>query len=311
MVNRTINHFDILAAKQAYSEGKNVTELLRNQLNVVGNTSEIIETAYDLQAGSYIEYVVRNLAQATSYATELASILDMHTNPRNSMLDIGTGELTTLSLVTRELANKPKRIFAFDISWSRLHVGLHFAKKLLGADYGRLKVFSADISGIPLPDKSVSIATSSHALEPNGQNLYELMSELFRVTLDKLVLFEPCYEINTEEGRRRMDKLGYIKGLDDVVEKLGGKVIEKIRIRNSINPLNPTVCFVIVPSPRPASINSDNVKNGIFSVPGTNKPMRRVGGFYFSNETGLCFPVLRSIPILKSKAAILASALAD
>jgi ubiquinone/menaquinone biosynthesis C-methylase UbiE len=312
MTKRQLNYFDILEAKKACAEGKNITELLRSQKNVAGNTSEIIEVAYDLQAGTYIEYVEKNPKQAALYARELASILDTYISPQASMLDIGTGELTTLSLLTKTLINKPKNIFAFDISWSRIYKGLAYARKTMSTDYERLTPFVGDISEIPLLDKTINITTSSHALEPNGDKLKELMAELFRITIDKLVLFEPCYEINTDEGKKRMDRLGYIKNIEGVAKELGGKLIEKIKIQNTSNPLNPTVCFVIKP---PSMLNhgSANEKIGkdIFAVPGTNRPLKALDDFYFSSDTGLCFPTIKSIPILKLNAAILASALCD
>ena len=39
----------------AYRRGENITALLRNLDAQDGNTEAIIETAYDLQAGSYVE----------------------------------------------------------------------------------------------------------------------------------------------------------------------------------------------------------------------------------------------------------------
>jgi hypothetical protein len=183
----------------------------------------------------------------------------------------------------------------------------------MGADYRLLKLFVADINEIPLRDKSINITTSSHALEPNGGTLKELLSELFRITIDKLVLFEPCFEINTEEGKQRMERLGYIKNIDGVVEELGGKLIEKITIKNTINPLNPTVCFIITPPPSVKEVPSTkaNSKRSMFSVPGTDIPLIKVEDYFFSNQVGLCYPTLKAIPILKSNAAILASSLCD
>ena len=55
-----MNSLILQKAKQAYSEGKNVTEFLRSEFQESQNTSEIIEIAYDLQAGSYIEWVNLN-----------------------------------------------------------------------------------------------------------------------------------------------------------------------------------------------------------------------------------------------------------
>ena len=73
-----MRHFNIVSARKAYADGKNVTELLRQQKGVSFNTPEIIETSYDLQAGTYIECVRGNIEHATHYASELASILDGH-----------------------------------------------------------------------------------------------------------------------------------------------------------------------------------------------------------------------------------------
>jgi SAM-dependent methyltransferase len=307
-----IKHFDILLAKDAFTNGENVIDLLRRQKNLANNTSEIIETAYDLQAGSYIDYALNNKEFVDAYASQLAKILDKHMTSHASILDVGTGELTNLSFIIKKLLNKPKSIYAFDISWSRISKGIDFANNNMGSDFKNLKPFVGDIKEIPLLSKSIDITTSNHALEPNGANLHELMQELFRITADKLVLFEPCYEINSVEGKQRMDRLGYIKDLEGVVKKLNGTVLEKIIIKNPDNFLNPTVCFIIRPPDDHNISENNNVESdNIFSVPGTDFNVFKVDNFYYSKATALCFPTLKSIPILKSSSAILASALLD
>ena len=309
MKKRELSHFDIVEAKKAYADGKNITELLRAQKNTNINTSEIIEAAYDLQAGTYIDFVKKHPDKTSLYTTELAEILNKHTNQDDTLLDIGTGELTTLSFLISALAERPRNIYAFDISWSRIYKGIAFSKNKLGNDYSKIHPFVADISEIPLLDKSINVTTSSHALEPNGGKLKELLLELFRVTIDKLVLFEPCYEINSKEGKDRMDSLGYIKNVEGIVSELGGNMIDKISIKNTSNPLNPTVCFVI----KPPTTSSQPIKSrdDIFSVPGTNIPLKKIEDFYYSNETGLCYPILKGIPVLKTNCSILATSLAD
>jgi len=306
-----IKYFDILAARKAYLEGKNVVDHLREQHHAPNNTSEIIETAYDLQAGTYIEQVRKDNGRALLYASELAEIINKHIKPGYSLLDIGTGEMTTISLIMNIINSKPKQLLAFDISWSRIYKGLQYAKINMKKNYDLLCPFVADISEIPLPEKSVNITTSSHALEPNGGNLEKLISELFRVTVDKLVLFEPCYEINSDEGKKRMDSLGYIKNIESVVKNLGGNLVDIIKIDNVINPLNPTACYVIVP-PIHIGMKHKNMRTvGKFSVPGTNFYLEKIDNFFFSKQTGLCFPILRSVPVLRSSAAILATAFGE
>ncbi len=309
MTRTALKYFDIIEARQAYAAGRNVTELLRQQKHVDINTPDIIEAAYDLQAGSYIEHVRTHADQVSAYATELAAILDRHVGASESLLDVGTGELTTLSQVVSRLRHRPSATLAFDISWSRVHHGIAHARQTMGPGFDGLQAFVADMSEIPLQDKSVSVTTSSHALEPNGGRVSELLAELFRVTRDMLVLFEPSYELNSPEGQARMDRLGYIKGIDAVVAQLGGTLLDKIRIQHVSNPLNPTVCHVIRPSAATQAAPVHAAATGRFSVPGTNLPLELVDGFQFSRDTGLCFPVLKGIPILKSSAAILATAL--
>jgi hypothetical protein len=309
MRNKTLTYLDIIKLKKAYADGKNITELLRTQLNIDENNSEIIEIAYDLQAGTYIKYATQNPEQITLYVNEIAQILNKHTRRDHKLLDIGSGELTTLSFLISALTNKPREIYAFDISWSRIHKGREFAESKIGDESKRITSFVGEISEIPLLDKSISITTSSHALEPNGGKLKILLTELFRVTVDKLILFEPCYEINSDKGKERMDRLGYIKDIEGVAAELGGKVIDKIIIKNITNTLNPTACFIIAPPVTTAHTIQN--KRAIFSVPGTNIPLIKKGHFYYSDETGLCYPILKNIPILKSNCAILATSLTE
>jgi hypothetical protein len=310
MTVKEVNNLDLRAARKHFQEGGNVTEYLRHQIGSDVNTPAIIEAAYDLQAGDYIKYAKENLSKLADYSAELAGILDMHINENDDILDVGAGELTTLTMIAKRLDIKPRRIHALDISWSRLYKGLSFADEFLGSGTSTLIPMVADINAIPLNDNSVEIATSSHALEPNGSQLTGLLSELMRVTSGKLVLFEPCYEICSKEGKARMDSLGYIKDLPGVVSKLGGKLLERIEIKNVDNPLNPTCCFVIEPpAGQRSKISSDHKHD--YTFPGSNEKLVRKGEFYFSNQSGLMFPVIDGIPILKLDTAILASALIE
>lgn len=304
---KSSKYFDILEAKKIFKEGKNVTNHLRSQKKLDTNTPEIIEASYDLQSGSYIDFVKKNEEQTELYTRELSSILSKFISKETKFLDIGSGELTTLSYVLNYLKHKPKITYAFDISWSRIYKGIDFAKEILGDSSKNLMPFVAKMSEIPLPSKSIDITTSSHALEPNGGNLYELLKELFRVTREKLILFEPCYEINSDEGKKRMDSLGYIKDLDLEVAKLGGRLIERLDIKNIQNPLNPTACFIIEPSQ--IEISSDINDAQLICEPLTQYQLKRIENFLYSDKTGLSYPVIKSIPILRSDCCVLTTAL--
>lgn len=306
---RSITYFDIFLAKKTYNEGRNVIQFLKDRMPAETSLSDIIEISYDLQAGEYIENVKSNKAQALAYWEEMASIIDAHADSPSSWLDVGSGELTTLTGVLNTLRKEilPNSVFALDISWSRLKKGLAYVTKNKTFDID-IKAFVADIRAIPLPTDSIDMVTSSHALEPNGRMLDALLRELFRVAKRRLILFEPCYEINSAEGKARMDEHGYVKGIDQAVSKLGGTVKQKIVMENVSNPLNPTVCFVV--DILQTSIENKEMKP-VFTVPGTDISLEWIDHFYFSKEVGLSFPILAGIPILRDKYGIVSTAMLD
>jgi ubiquinone/menaquinone biosynthesis C-methylase UbiE len=302
-----MNCIDISEARRVYSNGGNITEHLRNQTGQADNSSDIIEIAYDMQAGSYIKFVNEHRSRAKTYTNEVASLLAPHLSINSSVLDVGAGELTTLSLVLGNKLINADKVFAFDISWSRLHHGMQFRKSNFDDSKIQVIPFVADMKQIPLATASIDVVTSSHALEPNGGHLPQLLKELFRVCKHRLVLFEPSYELNSAEGQARMDRLGYIKNIEGAVSELGGQLIDVTPVTHFNRPPNPTACYVIEPGPKQIEISK--AENPLpLTVPGTDFPVTEKEGFYYSIDTGLAFPVLRSIPVLKADAGILATA---
>ncbi len=297
---------DFAKAKAVYDQGGNVTAHLREQLGIDHNTPEIIEMAYDLQAGTYITEMSRNRVSIESYTSEIASILDSHLHDGDTLLDVGCGEMTNLSLISAKLNRDNTTLYAFDISWSRIKVGLGFAAENMKHP-ARLQAFTADIGEIPLQSKSIDVAMTSHALEPNGGSEVELLSEILRVTRRLAVLFEPSYELNNDEGRARMDRLGYIKDLQGATNAIGAKLLDIIPLKGTFNRLNPTVAYLI--QPREVTIQKER-SSKIFSDPGSDTPLEKLDNFYFSRHSGLSYPIIGGIPVLRSSSAILTSALA-
>ena len=296
--------------KELYKQGVNITEYLKVRNDVGYNTLEIIELAYDVQAGSYINYAKDNPHLIDAYTSEISKIIESNINYQDSILDIGSGELTTLSNVLLKIKKETSFVYALEISFSRLYKGLFYAQETIHQSiYDKLCPIVASIDEIPLLDKSVNITISSHALEPNRSNLKRLIEELFRVTKDKLLLFEPSYEMNSLEGRKRMDIHGYIKGIPDVVKCLGGKLIDRIEIVNISNKLNPTYCYIITPPPMVMYYPNTSTTKTAYSIPGSNFALTDHTEYLISNETGIAFPKLKGIPDLKKNSSILATVL--
>lgn len=88
---------DVRQAKEAYARGENVTDWLKRERGLSRNDPEIIEIAYDLQAGTYVSSALEDAAYMESYAGQAAAILSPFLKEGDVFLDVGTGECTTLA----------------------------------------------------------------------------------------------------------------------------------------------------------------------------------------------------------------------
>ena len=298
--------FNLQFARQIYKRGDNVSEYLRRQFNEKNNTPYIIEIVYDLQAGTYIKFANSNAKKLKLYIKEISKILNYYVPNNGSLLDVGTGELTILTHLLNSLEKTPSKVIAFDLSWSRLIKGKKYISKNLKNKKTKLDIFCANIENIPLYSKCVDTIISNHALEPNGKNLPYLLKELFRVAKKKIILFEPAYELADHKGKKRMNKLGYIKNISLNIKKLGAKLIDYVPIKNTFNHHNPTVCYVIEPPPQK---NIKNQKKIIYTVPGTNFLLKKKSGFYVCDKVGLAFPIFKKIPFLRDESSLVVSAI--
>ena len=103
-----------------YANGGNIIEYLKKYFNQTFNSKEMIEISYDFQSGSYIKNVRKNPEYFDKYADKIAKIINSFETPINSIIEVGVGEGTTLGGVIPKLTTKPRGIFGFDISWSRI-----------------------------------------------------------------------------------------------------------------------------------------------------------------------------------------------
>jgi uncharacterized protein YbaR (Trm112 family) len=134
------------------------------------------------------------------------------------------------------------------------------------------------------------------------------LAEIFRVAKNKVCLFEPNYEGTSIEGRQRMERLGYVRDLPGAIQELGGVLERCVRIEHAINQLNPTYGFVIAPPPF-TGIENDNEDCNFWACPSTGYPLSLGESFMYCESSGLAYPILSGIPVLRKEAAILATAL--
>lgn len=120
---------DLSKVFDVYAQGGNVMEYLRKTLGKEANTEMIIAVAYDLQSGSYTKNFEKNIDSILHYIDEISVILKSCTTGAQTVLEVGTGECTTLAGIVATCFYDMTQVLGCDISWSRLYRGIDFRSR--------------------------------------------------------------------------------------------------------------------------------------------------------------------------------------
>lgn len=292
------------ALRKAYERGENPIERLSPSEPSL-ERSEVIELAYDIQAGSYTQGALAKPERLRNYAREIHGLSASHLRADDVVLDCGAGELTTLSALSHHLPAET-RLLACDISLSRLRAGRRFAEQFMYRDLQQdLKLFVADMVRIPLANSSMDVVLTVHALEPNHGRERELLIELLRVSRHTLILFEPSWEHASDEVRQRMSRHGYVRDLPQHIDDAGGRLVAVNPLPNPLNPMNPTFCYVVKPiekKHKPQAISN------IYRCPRSGAPLEKREAYWWSAKGGWWgSPEIDGIPCLRVQHGVLMS----
>lgn len=285
--------------KEQFQNGENISKLLRTMKSEEINSSETIMISYDFQAGSYTKIYNTDKTYLEAYTKCIVNTLQKYMPTINSIMEVGVGEATTLGNVVKQMNQKPKQVYGFDISWSRIKYAKAFVKRV-GIE--NCTLFTGNLFSIPMKDNAIDIVYTSHSLEPNGGNEKPAIEELYRIAKEYLVLLEPCYELASPEAQARMKSHGYITKIQETVAQLGYDVVEFRLFDMCSNPLNPTGLTII----KKKKTTENNVENP-FACPITGTELLPQADCYFSKESLLLYPIVNGIPCLLPENAIIAT----
>lgn len=292
-----MNRYDVSIIRDLLASGRNIVEWVREQEGSEQNSAAALLYAYDAQAGSYVAALSDPGHRALKHqqAAKLAGILDEF--KPGSILDAGTGEATTFGPTLAAMRVRPQRVLGFDISLSRLLHGRAFLRR---EGLAEVELFAAALDRIPLPDNSVDVVVTCHAVEPNHGRERVILAELFRVAARALVMVEPSWEFASAEVRARMAQHGYVRHLPDEIERLGHRVIRHEPWGLDVNPRNPAA-LIVVAKDTPVQVEPDLVS------PISRKPLVRSSESLFCPQDGHIFPIVHGVPSLLIDSAVLCS----
>ena len=214
----------LIKTVEAYKSGGNAIEFVKkNFSNENRNSAFSILLSYDLQSGDYNKrknFDIKWKSYFEKWGNQIANILNNHSKPGMSFLEVGCGECTSMESILKYINPGYKFFFGLDVSWSRIFEGKKQLKNELNNE-----LFVADLFSIPLADNSIDIIYSVHSLEPNGGREEEAIKELIRVAKYKVILCEPIYELSNQLQKIRMNKHGYIKNLKKTAEKFNVNIL--------------------------------------------------------------------------------------
>jgi len=275
----------------AYNKKLNLTELL--QVEGFRINSKAIEIIYDLQAGSYTRFDLENPENNLRLVSEVVNTIAPHLDSCSSLLDVGTGEGTSIIPLIKKL-NLDIESYALDISWSRLSFAVSNSVKHSTS----LNFAVGDMLNIPMANSSIDVVITIHAIEPNGGKEVEILKELARVSKRRVILIEPDFDNANSEQRSRMQKLSYIGSLIDAISAAGLTIIDKVPLSYNLNPLNCASIYILKPdTEKQASKELSRWVDPIFH----SELIQFEGGL--RNAEGLWYPVLKSIPFLRQEDA--------
>lgn len=290
----------------AYNRGENIIQLLKkgnsNSFNLE-NKMKFIEIAYDLQSGSYIEAMKdpEHAKTKRKKCAEMASLVSQFCPNPKALLKAGVGEAVTLAPFLDSFQSQIKHIDGFDISWSRVS----FARQFLNDNsYEKVRLCTGTLQSIPYVDNAFDLIMTSHAVEPNGGYEEVILNELKRVTSNMVALFEPSFEMASEEGKARMMAHGYVKKLPEIAQDLGFKILYNKPLQSSMRQSNPTAALILqVPEP------TEIIESPSYACPISKKRLLTYDKGFFSKESFKYYPTINNIPTLRIENGILASSI--
>lgn len=219
-----------------------------------------------------------------------------------NVLEVGVGELTTIEDIYKSFG-PDLDCYGIDLSLNRIKHGLDEYKNR----HDKLPtVAKANALSLPFADNSFDLVITRHTLEQMPKIYKEALSEIFRVSRNHVVLFEPSFEMGSFAQKLKMLNTDYVRGIPKFLSSHNNMKVEKeYLMKNSANPLNHTACFRISALNQENKINSNSAIP--FVCPISKSELEDKVTYLYSKDSKRAYPLIEGIPVLDSEYSLVLS----
>jgi SAM-dependent methyltransferase len=270
-----------------------------NQVNQdLRNDTSLVFCKHD---GQYVRREAREI-----YREQLAYVSESVFRPLlrdgMSILEIGTGETTTIHNLINSLAPLKARWSGLELSWSRIAEGKRWAHEHRTLDHFDHLVAASAVD-IPFADESFDVVFTNGCVEQIRYGTDRALSEILRVARRFVILYEPTYELGDKYQRLYLEGAQYCRGIPDILKGFGANIVRHELAPHSFNPFCCYAVTVVEKTPK------REAGPPVVSCPQCKKPLTPIAeGYYCDNFDCSCvYPTLWGIPCLRKEDAIFAS----
>jgi ubiquinone/menaquinone biosynthesis C-methylase UbiE len=254
---------------------------------------KIIQIGYELQSGTYEKAYKKRLLdlmdkRSSILIENIKKILE--NKERCSIIELGIGEGNTMRHLIEKMDDvllERVDFFGTDLSFSRLLITNKHIRKC--------NICLCDMKYLPYPNNKFDIVYTSSSIEPNINEEEKIMKEIYRISRNKIILFEISYKDAGEKLKERYNEHKYVKFLYESIIKLNYNMTEYCELFK-----NETYNNYLYLIEKKIQIEKDIEE--LYISPVFEDKLEKINYegnyFYKSINMGLLFNIINNIPIL-------------
>lgn len=251
-----------------------------------------------------IKKIKYSVVQNAHYKWLANTIIEKDLKNISNLIEIGAGELTTISSLKTFFKNKNINIHASELSWSRINLGQEFFRK-------RNIIFSsvsvASMLQLPYKDNSFDCVLTHYALEELSGYQEKAIRELIRISKRYVILIEASFELGNKYQKRKLFNRNWNLEIIPSIKSNNWNLIKHTLVPYCPDAYHHGAIHIIEKEAVDLDTSKNKFKNNFFCCPSCKGEIEHVKSFFKCTRCSVVFPSLENIPVFLTDKGIIAS----